>query len=74
MDERGGNLSDTSPIIRIKAATKKLIEELQQMEVRPAGSCLVSALFCSPLCEYVGTGGGLLQRAFCSRWRWGIAL
>jgi estrogen-related receptor beta like 1 len=34
MDERGGNLSDTSPIVRIKAALKKLGEELRDMEVR----------------------------------------
>lgn len=34
MDERGGNLSDTSPIIRIKAAIKKLMEELKDMEVQ----------------------------------------
>lgn len=34
MDERGSNISDTSPVVRIKNAIKKLTEELREMEVR----------------------------------------
>lgn len=34
MDERGSNISDTSPVVRIKTAIKKLQQELGDMEVR----------------------------------------
>ena len=34
MDERGSNISDTSPVVRIKAAIKKVVEEMRAMEVR----------------------------------------
>lgn len=34
MDEKGTNISDATPVVRIKNAIKKLSEELQEMEVR----------------------------------------
>mmetsp|Transcript_14908 Transcript_14908/g.32320 ORF Transcript_14908/g.32320 Transcript_14908/m.32320 type:complete len:480 (-) Transcript_14908:727-2166(-) len=34
MDEKGNNISDATPVVRIKGAIKKLSEELHEMEVR----------------------------------------
>lgn len=34
MDEKGQNISDSTPVMRIKNAIKKLNEELHDMEVR----------------------------------------
>lgn len=34
LDERGSNISDSSPVVRIKAAIKSIKSELQQMSVR----------------------------------------
>lgn len=34
MDERGSNIADATPVVRIKNAIKKLNEELHDMEVR----------------------------------------
>lgn len=34
LDERGSNISDSSPVVRIKAAIKSIKAELQQMSVR----------------------------------------
>lgn len=34
MDERNNNISDSSPVVRIKTAIKKLTEELREMEVK----------------------------------------
>ena len=34
MEERGTNISDATPVVRIKGAIKKLAEELHEMEVR----------------------------------------
>ena len=34
LDERGSNISDSSPVVRIKAAIKSIKVELQQMSVR----------------------------------------
>ena len=34
LDERGSNISDSSPVVRIKAAIKNIKSELQQMSVR----------------------------------------
>ncbi|GMH44778.1 hypothetical protein BSKO_12730 [Bryopsis sp. KO-2023] len=33
MDERGSSISDTSPVVRIRGAIKKLSEEIREMEV-----------------------------------------
>ena len=34
MNERGDNISDTSPLLRVQTATKQLDGELRQMEIR----------------------------------------
>lgn len=34
LDERGSNISDSSPVVHIKAAIKSIKSELQQMSVR----------------------------------------
>ena len=34
MEDRGNNISDATPVVRIKAAIKKLSDELHEMEVR----------------------------------------
>ena len=34
LDERGSNISDSSPVVRIKAAIKNIKSEQQQMSVR----------------------------------------